>query len=51
VRARHLAHIALAPGRYKLTGRFAGGGVRTFPVTFTVRAGKRVRQDAFEDVP
>jgi hypothetical protein len=46
----HLAHIPLAPGHYRLNGRLAGGG-STVPVDFTVRAGQKVRQDAFEDVP
>jgi hypothetical protein len=46
----HLAHIPLAPGRYQLNGRLAGGG-STVPVNFIVRSREKVRQDAFEDVP
>ncbi len=50
VKAGHLAHIRLAPGQYQLSGEMAGGG-RTVTADFTVKAGQRVRQDAFEDVP
>ena len=50
VRDGHLAHIRLAVGRYKVTGHFSGGA--TAPaVKVRVRAGRRVRQDIFEDVP
>jgi hypothetical protein len=50
VKDGHLAHIRLAVGRYKVTGHFSGGA--TAPaVKVRVRAGRRVRQDIFEDVP
>ena len=47
----HLAHIALAPGKYTVSGQFAGGGRTSFSPTVTVRPGYKVRQDVFEDVP
>jgi hypothetical protein len=50
VKDGHLAHIRLAPGRYEVTGRFAGG-YTTPAVRVGVKAGRRVRQDLFEDVP
>jgi hypothetical protein len=51
VRDGHLAHIPLAPGRYKVSGQFSGGGTSTYSPTVTVRQGYKVRQDVFEDVP
>ena len=50
VKDGHLAHIRLASGRYDVTGRFAGG--YTPPaVKIRVKAGRKVRQDVFQDVP
>jgi hypothetical protein len=50
VKAGHLAHIRLAPGRYSVTGHFSHG-ITTRAITVGVRRGDRVRQDLFEDVP
>ena len=47
VKDGHLAHIAVAPGTYKLS---TNRGV-TFSPTVKVRRGYKVRQDLFEDVP
>lgn len=51
VRNGHLAHIPLAPGRYKVSGKFASGGSTSYSPTVKVRKGYTVRQDVFEDVP
>jgi hypothetical protein len=51
VRDGHLAHIPLAPGRYKISGQFSGGGMTSYSPTVKVRQGYRLRQDVFEDVP
>ena len=51
VRNGHLAHIRLAPGRYKVSGKFAGGGRASYSPTVRVRRGYKVRQDVFEHVP
>jgi hypothetical protein len=50
VKDGHLAHIRLAAGRYEVTGRFSGG-YTTPAVKVRVKAGQKVRQDLFEDVP
>jgi hypothetical protein len=50
VKNGHLAHIRLAAGRYRVIGHFSGG-TKPPPVKVRVRAGKKVRQDLFEDVP
>jgi hypothetical protein len=47
VKDGHLAHIAVAPGMYKLTTSRGA----TFSPTVKVQHGSVVRQDLFEDVP
>lgn len=51
VRNGHLAHIKLAPGRYRISGRISGGAPATTSPTVTIRRGYKTRQDLFEDVP
>ena len=51
VASGHLAHIKLAPGRYRLSGRISGGAPTTTSPTIRIRRGSRTRQDLFEDVP
>lgn len=51
VRDGHLAHIPLAPGKYRVSGEFTGGGSTSYSPTVNVRQGYKVRQDVFEDVP
>jgi hypothetical protein len=50
VKDGHLAHIRLPAGRYEIIGHFSGGTTPP-PVKVRVKAGKKVRQDVFEDVP
>ncbi len=50
VKDGHLAHIRLAAGSYNVTGHFSGG-ITTQAIKVRVKAGRKVRQDMFEDVP
>ncbi len=49
-RGGRLFHIPLAPGTYTVRARELGG-VRPMPLTVTITAGHRTREDLFVDVP
>ena len=42
--------VRLAPGTYSVSAT-TSGGLRTVPVTVTIRSHRTVRQDVFADVP